>query len=133
MAKQKREVRIPLIDSLTIESYRATVAGPRLSDEAAQQSARFLKALADPARLQILDMLLQQADQICVCAFEGVVGLPDPQTQQRPRQPTISHHLRVLREAGIVDFKKQGLWAYYFIRPEQLERVRTMLALVWKG
>ncbi len=70
MAKQKREDRIPLIDSLTIESYRAIVAGPRLSDEAAQQSARFLKALADPARLQILDMLLQQADPICVCEPE---------------------------------------------------------------
>lgn len=133
MSEQKHEATIQLVEPDQIDSYLEGVVGPRLSDEGAQQSTRFLKALADPARLQILDMLLQQPDPICVCAFEGQVGLPDPNTQQRPRQPTISHHLRVLREAGIVDFTKKGLWAYYFIRPEQLDRVRTMLELVWRS
>jgi ArsR family transcriptional regulator len=103
---------------------------PQLSDAQAQAGSVLLKALADPTRLQIVDLLLQQPGESCVCDFEGRVGLPDEQTGQRPRQPTISHHLRVLREAGIVDCTKRGLWAYYFVLPERIETVRAVLGLV---
>jgi ArsR family transcriptional regulator len=133
MSDHSRGDSIQLVEPGHVDQYLEAVVGPRLSDEGAKQSAGFLKALADPTRLQILDMLLQHAESICVCAFEGQVGLPDPQTQQRPRQPTVSHHLRVLREAGLVDFSKKGLWAYYFIRPEQRERLRSILELVWNA
>jgi ArsR family transcriptional regulator len=102
----------------------------RLSDEAAKMAADLLKALADPTRLQILDVLLQRTGLVCVCDLEGVVGLPDPQTGQRPKQPTISHHLRVLREAGLVGYEKQGVWAYYFVHREQLARVRSLLDML---
>jgi ArsR family transcriptional regulator len=103
---------------------------PRLSAEAAKTAADLLKALADPARLQILDILVQHTGQVCVCDFEGIVGLPDPQTGQRPKQPTISHHLRVLREAGLVDCEKRGVWAYYFVQRERLAEVRAVLELL---
>lgn len=101
---------------------------PRLSDEGARTAADLLKALADPARLQILDVLGQHTGYVCVCDLEGVVGLPDPQTGQRPKQPTISHHLKVLREAGLVDYEKRGLWAYYFVRRERLAEAYSLLA-----
>ncbi len=103
---------------------------PRLADEEAAAAADLLKALADPARLQILDILSQHTGKVCVCDLEGVVGLPDPQTGQRPRQPTISHHLKVLREAGLVGYEKHGVWAYYFVQRQRLAEVRALLELL---
>lgn len=100
---------------------------PRLSDEQASSWAELFKALADPTRLQILDVLSQHTGTVCVCDLEGVVGLPDQQTGQRPRQPTISHHLKVLRAAGLVGYEKRGLWAYYFVRRERLAAVQELL------
>ena len=102
----------------------------RLGDDAARAGAGLLKALADPARLQILDILVQRGGLVCVCDLEGVVGLPDPATGQRPKQPTISHHLKVLRDAGLVGYEKQGLWAYYFVRRERLSAVGELLAVL---
>jgi ArsR family transcriptional regulator, arsenate/arsenite/antimonite-responsive transcriptional repressor len=99
----------------------------RLGDQAAKAAAELFKALADPARLQILDILVQHTGLVCVCDLEGAVGLPDPQTGQRPKQPTISHHLRVLREAGLVGYEKRGVWAYYFVRRERLAEVRALV------
>jgi ArsR family transcriptional regulator len=103
---------------------------PRLSDSEAQSAAALLKALADPARLQILDVLAQHDRLVCVCDLEGIVGLPDPQTGQRPKQPTISHHLKVLRTAGLVDYEKRGQWAYYAVRCERLAEAQVLIALL---
>ncbi len=100
----------------------------RLADAQAQAAATLLKALADPARLQILDVLSQYSGLVCVCDLEGVVGLPDPVTGQRPRQPTISHHLKVLRQAGLVRYAKRGQWAYYAVVRERVEAARALLA-----
>ncbi|MDP9309609.1 MAG: metalloregulator ArsR/SmtB family transcription factor [Chloroflexota bacterium] len=104
------------------------VVAPRLGDAAAKSAADLLKALADPARLQILAILAQSSGSVCVCDLEGVVGLPDPQTGQRPKQPTISHHLKVLRAAGLVGCEKQGLWAYYVVDRERLAEAQALLA-----
>ncbi len=101
---------------------------PRLHDEAAYHAAALLKALADPARLQILDVLAQYDRLVCVCDLTGVVGLPDTQTGERPKQPTISHHLKVLRMAGLVDYEKRGQWAYYGVCRERLTTARAVLA-----
>jgi ArsR family transcriptional regulator len=103
---------------------------PRLSDSEAQAAAVLLKALADPARLQILDVLAQHDRLVCVCDLEGVVGLPDPQTGQRPKQPTISHHLKVLRTAGLVDYEKRGQWAHYTVCRERLAEAQSLIALL---
>jgi ArsR family transcriptional regulator, arsenate/arsenite/antimonite-responsive transcriptional repressor len=118
---------------ITIEPKRQPGQGccepvlPRLTDGAAASAAELLRALADPTRLQIIDILLQRGGMVCVCDFEGVVGLPDPRTGQRPKQPTISHHLKVLREAGLVGYEKQGLWSYYFVRAERLNDLRALV------
>jgi len=64
-----------------------------------------LKALGDPTRLAIMDLLTQQDDPLCVCDIT-------PRFPQN--QPTISHHLRLLREAGLIDTEKQGVWSYYW-------------------
>jgi ArsR family transcriptional regulator, arsenate/arsenite/antimonite-responsive transcriptional repressor len=98
----------------------------RLSDEMASKAADLFKALADPARLQILDILSQRAGEVCVCDLEGKVGLPD-ERGQRPKQPTVSHHLKVLRDAGLIDCEKRGIWAFYFLRREQLAQVQAFL------
>ena len=126
-------------DSITIEPMRRPGQaccepglGPRMSDEQAVAATDLLKALADPARLQILDILGQHAGSVCVCDFEGLVGLPDKQTGQRPRQPTISHHLKVLRDAGLVGYEKRGLWAYYFVRRERLAEAQALLDRLYR-
>jgi ArsR family transcriptional regulator len=100
---------------------------PRLHDGKARAAADLFKALADPARLQILDVLSQRAGLVCVCDLEGVVGLPDADGQ-RPKQSTISHHLRVLRDAGLVGYEKQEQWAYYFIHRNRLAAVQTLFS-----
>jgi ArsR family transcriptional regulator len=103
-----------------------SVVTPRLQDGSAKQAAELFKALADPARLQILDVLAQQGREVCVCDLEGVVGLPD-ELGRRPKQPTISHHLRVLRDAGLVGYEKRGQWAYYYVHSEQLRAAMALL------
>jgi len=102
----------------------------RLDDSAAAAAANMLKALADPARLQILDILTQHTGEVCVCDLEGAVGLPDPLTGKRPGQPTISHHLKVLRQAGLVGYTKRGLWAYYYVQRERLDEARRLIAAI---
>jgi ArsR family transcriptional regulator len=103
---------------------------PRLSDSDALAAATLFKALADPARLHILDVLGQQTRQVCVCDLEGVVGLPDALTGQRPRQATISHHLKVLRDAGLVGYQKRGLWVYYYVHRERLATIQGFLEVL---
>lgn len=126
-------VGVMTTETMTIEPRRRVGQGccnpdlmPRLADDEARATADLLKALADPTRLQILDVLSQHAGSVCVCDLEGVVGLPD-EHGQRPKQPTISHHLKVLRAAGLVGYEKRGLWAYYFVQRERLAQVRSIL------
>jgi ArsR family transcriptional regulator len=120
-------------NTIVLEPRRALGQGccetvpPRLHDDEARAAADLFKALADPARLQILDVLSQRAGLVCVCDLEGVVGLPDADGQ-RPKQSTISHHLRVLRDAGLVGYEKQGQWAYYFIHRDRLTDVQALLS-----
>ncbi len=91
---------------------------PTLSEEDAVVQARLLKALADPTRLRILSLLSRHEGEVCV--FEIVESFT-------LEQPTISHHLRILRDAGLVDCRKKGLWAYYYVRREALSRARDVI------
>jgi ArsR family transcriptional regulator, arsenate/arsenite/antimonite-responsive transcriptional repressor len=77
-----------------------------------------LKALADPVRLQLVDVLRRHAGQVCVCDLETLFPIS---------QPTLSHHLRKLREAGIVGVERRGQWAYYYVIPESLKELSTWL------
>ncbi len=85
----------------------------------AEQLAVTLKALADPARLRLLSIVASSEDQeACVCDLIDPIGLS---------QPTVSHHLKVLTEAGFLSRSKRGTWAYYKLVPEALEQVSRVL------
>jgi len=83
--------------------------------------AALLKALADPHRLAILATLARAQDDVCVCDFTA--GLP-------LNQPTVSHHLRLLREAGLISGERRGTWVYYRLQPDAARRVTDAVASV---
>src|ERR671937_2243595 len=93
---------LPVLPSLCC----ASDAPPLSQPEAEELAARF-KALADPTRVAIVNRLAS-ADEVCVCDLNAAFDLS---------QPTISHHLRILREAGLVDATRRGTWAYYRLLP----------------
>jgi ArsR family transcriptional regulator len=84
----------------------------------AVRMAAVAKALGDPIRLQLVDVLRKHAGKVCVCELVPLFDVS---------QPTLSHHLKKLRDAGIVDSERSGLWAYYYVRPEALEELSTWL------
>ena len=81
--------------------------------------AAIAKALGDPIRLQLVDVLRKHAGKVCVCELVPLFELS---------QPTVSHHLKVLREAGIVDSERRGLWAFYYVVPEALDEFAGWLS-----
>jgi ArsR family transcriptional regulator len=107
--KQKRPVGEPCCEP---------VVYPEIEREQAQRMAAVAKALGDPIRMQLVDVLRQHAGKVCVCELVPLFDLS---------QPTVSHHLKVLREAGIVGSERRGLWAYYFVNPEALEEISAWL------
>ena len=97
-----------IIDEIPIAC--CSPGAPALSRSAAERLAARFKALADPARVAILNRLVQPGtESVCVCDLVSHVRLS---------QPTVSHHLRVLREAGLVTAERRGTWAYERLRPE---------------
>lgn len=90
----------------------------RLPTRQAQSLAQDLQVLADPVRLQILDLLASRPGEVCVCDLEAALPV---------RQPTVSHHLARLRRAGLVTVERRGLWAYYTVARKSLEERRRRL------
>jgi ArsR family transcriptional regulator len=88
------------------------VVYPDVERREAEQMARVAKALGDPIRLQLVDVLRKHAGKVCVCELIPLFDVG---------QPTVSHHLKVLRDAGIVDSERRGLWAYYYVKTDALE------------
>ena len=95
------------------------VVYPDVEREQALRMAEVAKALGDPIRLQLIDVLRKHAGKVCVCELTPLFDVG---------QPTVSHHLKVLREAGIVDSERQGLWAYYYVKPEALKELSSWLS-----
>jgi ArsR family transcriptional regulator, arsenate/arsenite/antimonite-responsive transcriptional repressor len=95
------------------------VVYPDVERDDAIRMAQVAKALGDPVRLQLVDVLRRHAGKVCVCELVPLFDLS---------QPTVSHHLKVLRDAGIVGSERQGLWAYYFVIPEVLEELSAWLS-----
>jgi ArsR family transcriptional regulator, arsenate/arsenite/antimonite-responsive transcriptional repressor len=95
------------------------VVYPDVDRGQAVRMASIAKALGDPVRLQLVDVLRKHAGQVCVCELVPLFDLS---------QPTVSHHLKVLRDAGIVGSERRGLWAYYFVRPEALKELSAWLS-----
>ncbi len=95
------------------------VAYPDVDRAEANRMAAIAKALGDPIRLQLVDVLRRNAGRVCVCELVPLFDIG---------QPTLSHHLKRLREAGIVDSERRGLWAYYYVRPEALKELARWLS-----
>src|SRR5271167_4831263 len=76
--------------------------------------AELLKALADPARLTILATLSRASDEVCVCDFTSGIGL---------NQSTVSHHLKILKDSGLVTVVRRGTWGYYSLHPDARSRI----------
>jgi ArsR family transcriptional regulator len=99
----------------------APILTPTLGAPRTAALADRLKALADPTRLRMLDLLAQQSAPLCVCEITSRFA---------QRQPTISHHLRLLREAGLIRVEKRGTWAYYSATEEGKRSMSVVRALM---
>ena len=108
----------PKTKRATGERCCVPVAYPDVDRERALRLAELAKALGDPIRLQLVDVLRTHAGKVCVCELVPLFDVS---------QPTLSHHLKKLREAGIVDCERQGLWAYYYVLPEARKELSTWL------
>jgi ArsR family transcriptional regulator len=95
------------------------VVYPDVERDHAVRMAAVAKALGDPVRLQLVDVLRKHAGKVCVCELVPLFDLA---------QPTVSHHLNVLRKAGIVGSERQGLWAYYFVIPDAVQELSAWLS-----
>ena len=88
----------------------------RIAREEFEEEAALFKAIADPHRLRMLATLARADEEVCVCDFTDALPL---------NQPTVSHHLRILREAELVTCERRGTWVYYQLASDALARVRA--------
>lgn len=92
-----------------------------LSSDRVADLARMFKALGDPVRLRMLGLIAgREGGEACVCDISPAFDLS---------QPTVSHHLKVLREAGLLDCERRGTWVYYRVIPAALEQLSALLAI----
>lgn len=97
----------------------AGLAAAPLEEDQAADLARMFKALSDPVRLRLLSMIAsRRGEEACVCEMTPAFEVS---------QPTISHHLKLLRQAGLVDCERRGTWVYYWVLPAALERLAAVL------
>ena len=108
--KQKRPAGEPCCEPIVY---------PDVGSEQAERLAIIAKALSDPIRLQLVDVLRKHAGKVCVCELVPLFDVS---------QPTLSHHLKVLREARIVDSERRGLWTYYYVLPDSLKELSKWLS-----
>jgi ArsR family transcriptional regulator len=98
----------------------APLAAPTLSAEEAEATADLFKALGDPARVRIVNTLATASEPVCVCNLIDPLGLS---------QPTVSHHMKKLLDAGLVEREQRGKWAYYSLRRDAVETLAAVADL----
>jgi ArsR family transcriptional regulator, arsenate/arsenite/antimonite-responsive transcriptional repressor len=98
----------------------ASLSAPTLSDDEAVATAELFKALADPARVRIVNLLATSGDPVCVCNLVEPLGLS---------QPTVSHHMKRLLEAGLVEREQRGKWAYFGLKREAVAKLSAVADL----
>ena len=104
----------------TVAAGCAPLSAEPLAAEDAERLAAVLKVIADPARLRLLSLLQAHPDgEACVCNLLEPLGLS---------QPTVSHHLKVLVDAGLLEREQRGRWAYFRVVPDQLDALRDVLS-----
>ena len=91
---------------------------PEVDRGQAARIATLAKALGDPIRVQLVDVLRRHAGEVCVCELVPLFDVS---------QPTVSHHLKVLRDAGLVGSEKRGLWVYYYVLPGAIDELAAWL------
>jgi ArsR family transcriptional regulator, arsenate/arsenite/antimonite-responsive transcriptional repressor len=111
--------RVKLVQVISEECCPEVLSAP-LGAEEADEVAAALRVVADPARLRLLSLISNaQGSEACVCNLTEPLGLS---------QPTVSHHLKVLTDAGLLQREQRGRWAYFRVVPERLELLRGALA-----
>jgi ArsR family transcriptional regulator len=106
--------------ALVLEECCPTVLTAPLSEQRAQELAAELAAVADPVRLRLLSMLVSAPEgEVCVCEMVEPIGRS---------QPTVSHHLKILVDAGLIAGEKRGRWVWYRALPERMDYLRSVLA-----
>jgi ArsR family transcriptional regulator, arsenate/arsenite/antimonite-responsive transcriptional repressor len=120
-AGRKALALIPAATSrAVVEACAIPLVGEPLGETAAAGLAQVFRALGDPVRLRLVSLIgAHQGGEVCVCELTEAFDLT---------QPTISHHLKVLREAGIITSERRGTWAYYRLEPAALERMAALLS-----
>jgi ArsR family transcriptional regulator len=108
---------LPVLDASAPIACCIPLDAPSMSDEEAAASAALFKALADPARVRIVNMLATAGEAVCVCEMTPHLGLS---------QPTVSHHLRKLAEAGLLEREQRGTWAFYSLNPAAVEQLQSL-------
>jgi ArsR family transcriptional regulator len=98
----------------------APLAAPVLGEEEAAATAELFKALADPARVRIVNTLATHTEPVCACEFEPALGLS---------QPTVSHHLKKLLDAGLLEREQRGKWAYFSLKRDAVEKLAAVADL----
>jgi ArsR family transcriptional regulator len=98
----------------------APLAAPVLDELEAVATAELFKALADPARVRIVNALATSDEPVCACEFEPALGLS---------QPTVSHHLKKLTDAGLLEREQRGKWAYFSLKREAVETLAAVADL----
>ncbi|WP_165956361.1 ArsR/SmtB family transcription factor [Streptomyces hainanensis] len=112
-----KQAELPLLDQTAV--CCAPMVREPLGEADAAELARMFKALSDPIRLRLLSLIAShEGGEACVCDLTGRFDVS---------QPTISHHLKVLRDAGLVDSERRGTWVYYRVRPAALARLAAPL------
>lgn len=97
-----------------------SLASPTLDEGQAVATAELFKALADPARVRIINALTRSAGPVCACDFEPALGLS---------QPTVSHHLKKLTDAGLLEREQRGRWAYFSLKRDAVEKLAAVADL----
>src|SRR6185436_10678198 len=105
---------------LNVLSCCRPLGTPTLTDDEAAATATLFKALADPARVKIVNLLATRDASVCACEFEPALGLA---------QATVSHHLKKLTDAGLLEREQRGKWAYFSLDPAALARVAALVQL----
>jgi ArsR family transcriptional regulator len=98
----------------------APLAAPVLDEAAATATAELFRALADPARVRIMNQLATSGEPVCACEFEPALGLS---------QSTVSHHLKKLTEAGLLEREQRGKWAYFSLQRDAVEKLAAVADL----
>jgi ArsR family transcriptional regulator, arsenate/arsenite/antimonite-responsive transcriptional repressor len=107
-----------IIDMSTVVACCAPLAAEALAEGEAEATAELFKALADPARVKIVNRLAQSEGPICGCEFIPALGLS---------QATVSHHLKKLTQVGLLDREQRGKWAYFSLNPDAAAQLSSIV------